>query len=275
MIVPRSRRRAVFIALAATLMFGAAIGPTGTAAHAPGISRFLYALGQVESGGNYTARNPTSGAYGKYQIMPFNWGPWARKYIGSSTAKQSPRNQEIVARGKVHDLRHWLKTWRRVAYWWLTGSTKTSGWSSYASRYVAKVMRLYEAGGPTGVAAARRYAETSPRIDYTGRWRVAEHASYRGDEARYAKAKNASARFTFVGSKVAWYGPTGPTRGKARIYIDGKYARTVDLRASSFRARNRLFSRSWSQPGSHTLTIKVVGTSGRPTVAIDEFLVWD
>jgi hypothetical protein len=99
--------------------------------------------------------------------------------------------------------------------------------------------------------------------------------SYRGDEVRYAKAKNASARFTFVGSKVAWYGPTGPTRGRAKVYVDGKYVRTVDLRPSTFRARTRLFSRSWSQPGSHSLTIRVVGTSGRPTVAIDEFLVWD
>ena len=51
----------------------------------PGINRFLYALGQVESGGSYTARNPSSGAYGKYQIMPSNWPAWAKLYVGSST----------------------------------------------------------------------------------------------------------------------------------------------------------------------------------------------
>ena len=49
-------------------------------------NRFLYALGQVESGGSYTARNPTSGAYGKYQILPSNWPAWAKLYLGSSTA---------------------------------------------------------------------------------------------------------------------------------------------------------------------------------------------
>ena len=36
----------------------------------PACARFKSAIGRVESGGSYTARNPTSGAYGKYQIMP-------------------------------------------------------------------------------------------------------------------------------------------------------------------------------------------------------------
>ena len=51
-----------------------------------GTNRFLYALGQVESGGKYNARNSYSGAYGKYQIMPSNWPGWAKQYIGNSTA---------------------------------------------------------------------------------------------------------------------------------------------------------------------------------------------
>src|SRR5215207_3735247 len=61
-------------------------------ADAPSIDYFLDALGEVESGGNYTARNSSSGAYGKYQIMPANWGPWALKYLGDASAPQSPAN---------------------------------------------------------------------------------------------------------------------------------------------------------------------------------------
>ena len=38
-----------------------------------GLRTFMEALATVESGGRYTARNPTSGAYGRYQIMPSNW----------------------------------------------------------------------------------------------------------------------------------------------------------------------------------------------------------
>ena len=44
-------------------------------------------------------------------------------------------------------LYRWLGSWRRVAYWWLTGSSRTYGWSTYATRYVNKVMKLYQQGG--------------------------------------------------------------------------------------------------------------------------------
>ena len=50
----------------------------------------MYAIGRVESGGNYTARNSTSGAYGKYQIMPSNWPAWARQYLGNAQRQADP-----------------------------------------------------------------------------------------------------------------------------------------------------------------------------------------
>lgn len=274
--VPSGRGRAAFIALVAATILFTTQGPPATEASAPGIDRFLYALGQVESGGNYTAVNPVSGAYGKYQIMPANWGPWARQYLGDASAPQTPRNQEIVARGKVHDLYHWLGRWSRVAYWWLTGSSRTSDWSDYATRYVRKVMAIYgQAGSVTSSAGLHRYSENSSRIKYGGTWIRAEHDAYRGDAVRQAKRAGQSATLTFSGSQVAWNGPKGPTRGKAKIYLDGVYRKTVDLYASRFLARNRLFTRAFAEPGTHTIRIVVVGTSGRPVVAIDELLVWD
>ena len=276
MSVRRGRGRAALLALLVAILVASLQAPFGTSAHAPGIDRFLYALGQVESGGNYYARNPTSGAYGKYQIMPSNWPSWAEKYLGNADAPQSPRNQEIVARGKVHDLHHWLGKWRRVAYWWLTGSSKTSGWSDYASRYVEKVITIYK--GTTIVRSTsdvRRYSENSKAISYKGTWIRAEHDAYRGDAVRQAKRKGQAATFRFTGSQVAWNGPKGPTRGKARVYIDGELVKTVDLYASRFSARNRIFTKSFAASGAHTLKIVVLGTSGRPVVAIDEFLVWD
>ena len=150
--------------------------PADTQAHAKGIDRFLYALSRVESGGNYRARNHSSGAYGRYQIMPANWAGWARRWVGNGSAHQSPRNQETVARGKIHALYHWLGSWRRVAYWWLTGSSKTSGWSAYASRYVRNVMAIYNG---TRIVESRgdihRYSEKSRAIDYRGTWERAKH----------------------------------------------------------------------------------------------------
>ena len=90
--------KAVPVAILATTMLVGVIGPATTlASDPPGLARFMYAMGRVESGGNYYARNATSGAYGKYQIMPASWRAWAGRYLGNSYAKQTPRNQEIVA----------------------------------------------------------------------------------------------------------------------------------------------------------------------------------
>ena len=75
------------------------------------------------------------------------------------------------------------------------------------------------------------------------------------------------------GSRIIWYGPVGPTRGKARILVDGVAVRTVDLHRSGFNGHTALFTRSWSAKGTHTLTIQVLGTKRHPMVAIDEFLV--
>ena len=83
----------------------------------------MNAIGRVESGGRYTARNQTSGAYGKYQIMPSSWRGWAGPLPRQRrTRKPTPANQEMVAPAKFTSLYSWLGSWRRVAYWWLTGS---------------------------------------------------------------------------------------------------------------------------------------------------------
>jgi hypothetical protein len=271
------RRVAAIAALLPAILLTSFQAPISTRAHAPEIDRFLYALSQVESGGKYTARNRTSGAYGRYQIMPMNWKPWARKYVGTSRVKQTPRKQEYVARGKIHDLYHWLGSWRRVAYWWLTGKSNTAGWSKFAKRYVTNVMAIYKRTSIDRISStrdARRYSEKSSLVGYTGSWSRARHPSYRGDAVRQAKGKGATATFRFTGSQVAWNAPKGPTRGKARLYIDGLYVKTVDLYARRFDPHNRIFTKAFARPGAHALTIRVVGTRGRPVVAIDEFLVW-
>ena len=84
---------------------------------------------------------------------------------------------------------------------------------------------------------------------------------------RYATRAGATATFTFSGSSVTWYGPVGPTRGRARVSVDGKLVRTVDLRSSSFTARKAVFSQTWTAAAKHTLVIEVVGTARHPYVA--------
>lgn len=279
------RRRAVPVALlVAALLVSIVPAVVSSATAPPGLERFLYALGEVESGGSYTARNPTSGAYGKYQIMPASWAAWAKLYLGSSTAPQTPANQETVAHRKVTALWVWLDTWPTVAHWWLTGSSERNSalWSSFSRTYVQRIMTLYAATG-SDIAGARgttaaswidsgdtRVGETSPAIAYASTWSTARYSAYSGRQVKYATRTGASATITFTGTGIAWLGPVGPTRGTARVYIDGKVVANVDLRRSTFVARKTLFSRALPA-GKHTFRI-VVTSSGRP-VAIDNLII--
>jgi hypothetical protein len=151
------RRRVVPLLLACLLVVGGLglIGSEGTAAGSPDRGqqlRFMWAMAGQESGWDYYARNASSGAFGKYQIMPFNWPAWADKYLGDARADQTPYNQEKVAYGKVRDLYRWLGSWKRVAYWWLTGRSDRNErrWSSYARRYVRNIMALRKKAPPRG-----------------------------------------------------------------------------------------------------------------------------
>ena len=273
----RAGRRAVISTVAAALVVSLVL-PSSIAARDPkNLNRFMHAVGQVESGGRYDARNKHSGAYGKYQILPANWRAWAKLYLGNANARPTPRNQERVARAKFLALQNWLHGWKYVAHWWLTGSSdrNDASWSKTATRYVKRVMRIYYASG--GGAAPRRsdahhtFGDTSSRIRYQGSWATARYGGYSNDRVRYAAHSGASATLTFRGKSVTWIGPVGPTRGRARVYVDGKLVRTVDLRTGDFRARKLLFTKSWSKTGRHTLRI-VVASSGRP-VALDELRV--
>lgn len=292
MTVPNRRTRPLVLTAMMLTILASAAGPATTLAKdPPGLGKFMNAIGKVESGGDYRARNKRSGAYGKYQIMPSNWPSWAKRYLRDRTAKPTPANQERVARGKFKTLYASLHSWRRVAYWWLSGSSSRSGWSPRAKVYVAKVMRHYQhaspriptaPGGPGShggshkpSAKRHRVSEHGVGVTYTGHWKTARHGSYAGDAVRYATGNGSTATIAFTGTAVTWYGPVGPTRGKARISIDGTYVRTVDLHRSNFTAHAAVFGRSWKVAGAHTLTIEVVGSGGHPMVAVDEFVVRD
>jgi hypothetical protein len=125
----------------------------------------------------------------------------------------------------------------------------------------------------TGAALYVRLAsERSPAVDYGGTWRQSLSSVHLGGATRYARTAGKSARFSFTGSQVAWIAPRGPTRGSVRIYLDGRYAATVNVRSSTVLPRRLLFTHAWTKVGRHQITVRVSGT-GR--VDVDGFAVVD
>ena len=140
-------------------------------------------------------------------------------------------------------------------------------------------VRAVDRAGNVGAWAAAgafrlgAFQETSAALVRTGHWSARVSSAYYGGRAMSAQVAGASVRVTFTGQQVAWVTAVGPTRGQARVYVDGAYERTVDLGSPSAAARRIMAVRSWASSGRHTLEIRIVGTTGRPRVDVDAFLV--
>jgi hypothetical protein len=75
--------------------------------------------------------------------------------------------------------------------------------------------------------------------------------------------------WTFTGREVSWISARGTGRGSARVYVDGKYAATVNLRTGTAGGRQVVFRKIFTSTGSHSISIRPTG-SGR--VDLDGFL---
>jgi len=109
----------------------------------------------------------------------------------------------------------------------------------------------------------------SAQFTWSSGWKKGWPAKASGRSLGYASRPGAAATFTFTGRSVALVGTQGPTRGQARVYVDGVLEAEVDFGAPALGWRNIFFSREWAESGAHTVTVEVVGTAGRPRVDVD------
>lgn len=141
-------------------------------------------------------------------------------------------------------------------------------------------VRARDRAGNVGAWAAgatfevRGVSELSSSVAYAGRWTTRGETGAWGGRLRFAAAAGASATYRFTGRSVAWLATYGPTRGSARVYVDGQYAGTVSLRRAATTHRIVAFARRWPTSGPHTLRVVVAGTPGHPRVDVDAFLRW-
>jgi hypothetical protein len=110
-------------------------------------------------------------------------------------------------------------------------------------------------------------------VDRHGGWnRLSSSGAWAGTLIGTGRA-GATASLAFTGHAIAWVGPNGPHRGKARVYIDGVYATTISMRSATSRTRQIAFTRFFPKGGSHSITVRVVGGGKYPGVRLDAFLI--
>ena len=115
--------------------------------------------------------------------------------------------------------------------------------------------------------------QTSSSIRFSTGWTTLSNTSYSGGTAKARSIAGAAVSYTFTGRGVALVTTLGPTRGQAKVYVDGHYVKTLDLKASTTRYRAVAWSWGWTTSGTHTVRLVVVGTAGRPRVEVDAFAI--
>jgi hypothetical protein len=165
-------------------------------------------------------------------------------------------------------------TWATVTS--ATTSQSVSATLTSGTRYEIQVTARDRGGNTTTTSVTTtptRYSESSPTAHYSGTWSLSSNGSYSGGKARTTWTAGRSVTYAFTGRSAAWVSAKGPTRGSARVYVDGKYVTTVNLRATATAYRRVVWARSWGAVGAHTVKVVVVGTAGHPRVDVDAVIV--
>ncbi|MFA5431183.1 MAG: transglycosylase SLT domain-containing protein, partial [Candidatus Omnitrophota bacterium] len=116
----------------------------------------LAGIAKVESGGDYTAQHAKTGAYGKYQIMPSNWGPWAKEAGLEADAPMTPENQETVANFKWNQYMERFGDDQLAATAWFAGP-------GTAQRLMNGDMTVLEKKDANGTTVAQYIQKTTGR----------------------------------------------------------------------------------------------------------------
>jgi hypothetical protein len=99
---------------------------------------------------------------------------------------------------------------------------------------------------------------------------------FMGDSTLRTSTKNASLSTVVnsggYNSRVALIMAKGPARGKAAIYYDGRYIKTIDTYAATNTNRVVMWDVEVTGSSNHTIKVVNLATSGRPRIDIDAYV---
>lgn len=149
---------------------------------------------------------------------------------------------------------------------------------AYGTSYRFRVRASDKAGniGAWDVGAAfrpRRTADTSTTLRYSRGWATVSDPTAYGALVHETGTAGRAVSLEFRGRAVAWIAERGVSYGKARVYLDGAFVKTIDTGYDAALPRRLVFRASWPTVGTHRMRIVVLGTIGRPTISVDGFAI--
>jgi subtilisin family serine protease len=132
----------------------------------------------------------------------------------------------------------------------------------------------YSAAKDGPIVTASLVQDTSgPSTVYAGSWKAPSSSAASGGKLHRSTTKGSTVTFTTNARAIAVVGRKGPTNGKAKIWVDGVYIKTIDLYRSSTLSRVVVYNVSWASDATHSVKVEVVGTAGHAGVEVDAFAV--
>ena len=221
---------------------------------------------------------------------------WAGRYLGDAEreADARPTRRSSPPPSSGRSTTGW-SAWRRVAYWWLTGSSATRGWSPFATPLRDRVMNYYESaearapdGQPTPKAKPKPTPAPRPRPSSIGSPRRAGRSRTHGTwkQAGHPRLRRRPVRLRHVGRRV---GPVHVHRQPGRLVRPGRpdawqgarsrstasaSRRSTSIAAPSTRTRP-CSARPGRPPASTAWSSRWPGRGAARYVAIDGFAVTD
>lgn len=143
--------------------------------------------------------------------------------------------------------------------------------------YQFKVTATDNAGNVSAAKTSKVYTlklfqENNSAITYSSGWTRQTLTGANGGSVDFATLAGKTATLKFTGSQVAWMSTQGPTRGSATVKLDSGTAQTISTHTSSVNPAE-IVDLVTAANGTHTLVLKVLGTSGHPRVDVDAFVV--
>ena len=150
--------------------------------------------------------------------------------------------------------------------------TSMAGGHSYSYR-----IRAYDNAGhrrTSDASPSQRFhavQDTSASVHFAGTWHRASPSGASGGSLHYSTDTGATSSLQFTGRSIAWVAPRSPSRGSAKVYIDGTYVTTVSLNGSPA-VRAVVFAKRFAAVATHRIKVRVLGTPGNPRIDVDAFL---
>jgi hypothetical protein len=130
---------------------------------------------------------------------------------------------------------------------------------------------------PNPAPHVTRVQDSDAAIAYSAGWSAPGTSSlWSGANAKESKTVGAQATLTFSGTSIRWLGERGFATGLARVSIDGQFVAVVDTRTPfQEKYQEPVFIATGLAPGTHTLTIEIVGRNNEAPGSIVERVVID